>query len=204
MSFIEFLPSLDAALQTTLASAGFRRTRAGLWNRRSGEKVDVVWTQKHSTDASFCVNLGVHYTFLPKAGTEGALTGEDMEQPDCEIKLRLTSDASKKDQWWQSTEQVINEVVRLIASRGLPLFDAYKLDKGISELDAKDIESGTPALLSSLTRVRACLLLARLHEHSGNRGKCVEVATLGLKLAGMAVGPKKALKDILKRCGHSA
>lgn len=200
MNFTEFLANLDAALQPSLASAGFRRTSAGMWNRRGGQEINVVWIQKHSANLSCCVNLGVHYAFLPKAGTEGAITGDELEQADCEIKLRLTSDASKKDQWWPLSEQATNEVCQLITERALALFESYKLDAGISELDAKEIERGTPGLLAPLTKVRACLLLARLHEHSGNRGKCVEAATLGLRLAGMAVGPKKILKDILKRC----
>jgi hypothetical protein len=41
-----------------------------------------------------------------------------------------------------------------------------------------------------------------MHERFGNREKCVETAAIGIKLAGMAVGPKKALKDILKRIGQ--
>ena len=58
---------------------------------------------------------------------------------------------------------------------------------------------GNIDILSSLTKVRACLLLSRMHEKLGNREKCIEFANLGIKLAGMAVGPKKALKDILSR-----
>ena len=66
-------------------------------------------------------------------------------------------------------------------------------------MEARNIEAGNLGMLSSLTTVKACLFLARLHERLGNRSKCIEAATIGLKLAGMAVGPKKALKDILKR-----
>jgi len=50
----------------------------------------------------------------------------------------------------------------------------------------------------------ACLLLACIHEHLGNREKCMEAATVGLKHVGMKVGAKKALKDILKRNGERA
>jgi hypothetical protein len=200
MNFIEFSTDLDAALQPGLVAAGFRRVSTGKWNRRRGQEINVIWIQKHSVESSSCVNLGIHYAFLPKAGTEREITGEALEQPDCEIKLRLASDASKKDQWWPLSKQAIDEICRLIVDRGLAIFDTYKLDAGISELDAKQIESGTPILLSSLTKVRACLLLARLHEHAGNSDKCIEAAILGLKLAGIAVGPKKMLKDILNRC----
>jgi len=70
----------------------------------------------------------------------------------------------------------------------------------LASMEAKDIEEGNLGLLASMTKVRACLLLARIQEQLGNRDKCIEFATLGVKLAGMAVGPKKALKGILRRC----
>jgi len=85
--------------------------------------------------------------------------------------------------------------------RAFPTFDLYRLDGPIAAIDGKSIESRNPGLLASITKVRACLLLllACMHERLGNRDKCVEAATIGVKLAGMAVGPKKALKDILNR-----
>ena len=204
MTFTEFLTVADAALQQSLGSAGFRRVNAETWSLRDADELNVVWLQKHSSEPSFCVNLGVHYAFLPKAGTETPLTGDHIEQPDCEIKLRLTSDPLVKDQWWPLVRENADEVARLLISRGQPIFDSYRITGPISVMDAKAIEIGNSGILSALTKVRACLLLARLHEHLGNLNECVEAATIGIKLAGMAVGPKKALKDILKRCELTA
>jgi hypothetical protein len=200
MNYTDFLTLVDAALQQSLSSFGFRRSSAGTWNRRNGEELNVNWFQKHSTDPSFCVNLGVHYTFLPKAGTEAPITGDSIEQPDCEIKLRLTETPAAKDQWWPISEQSINGICGLIESRGIAVFDSYRLSGPIVTMEGKDIEAGNLGLLSAMTKVRACLLLARLHEHLGNRDKCVDAATCGIKVAGMAVGPKRILRDILNRC----
>jgi len=201
MNFSNFLTEADAVLQQSMSNAGLLRVSAGVWNRRSGDDLNVVWLQKNSLAESFCVNLGIHYTFLSKAGTESPL-GEVIDLPDCEIKLRLTAQATVKDQWWPLNSQSIREVVELMKSRGLAIFDAYRLAGPIAEMEAKDVEGGNLGLLSSLTKIRACLLLARMHEHLGNRDKCIEAATVGIRLAGMAVGPKKALKEILNRNGQ--
>jgi hypothetical protein len=199
MTFNELQQAADAAMNDTLTSAGFRRTAPGTWNRHSGHELSVVQLQKQSAAETFCVNLGVHYGFLPKAGTEAPLEGDQIELPDCEVKLRLTERPTDKDQWWPISETSIAQVANLVISRGLSAFDAYRVDGELSAMDAKSIESGNSGLLAPITKVRACLLLARLYEHLGNKEKCIEAATIGVKLAGMAVGPKKALKDILKR-----
>jgi len=201
--FAAFLSLADAALQSCMGNAGFRRSRAGTWSRRSGDDLNVIWLQKHSSDPSFCVNLGVHYTFLPKAGIEAPLSDE-IEHADCEIKLRLTAKPATKDQWWPLSIDAATEVANLTAERGFEIFESYRLAGPIAALEIKDIENGSLGILSSLTKVRACLLLDRIHERLGDRDKCREAATLGVKLAGMAVGPKKALKDILKRGDQSA
>jgi hypothetical protein len=204
MNFVELQHAADAAMSETLIGAGFRSTAAGTWNRRQDDELNVIQLQEHSVKKSFCVNLGIHYTFLPKAGTEAPLDGDQIEVPDCELKLRLTDQATVKDQWWPIAASSVDQVADLVCSRGLPIFDSYRLDGPIAGMDGKSIESGNPSLLASITKVRACLLLARMHERLGNRDKSIDAATIGVKLAGMAVGPKKALKDILKRLGQSA
>lgn len=199
MNFADFLAAADASLRQPLGNAGFHRVSPGTWNLRKGDDLNVIWLQEHSLQSSFCMNLGIHYAFLPKSGTETPLAGDYVEQADCEIKLRLTSDPSAKDQWWPIALEAADEVARLMTHKGLAIFDSYRLAGPISTMEARDIEADNLGMLSSLTRVRACLLLARIYERLGNRAKCVDAAALGIKLAGIAVGPKKALKDILKR-----
>lgn len=204
MTFNELQQEADAALKEALTSAGFRRTAPGTWNRRRGQELSVVQLQKQSAAETFCVNLGVHFGFLPKAGSEAPLEGDQIELPDCELKLRLTELPTDKDQWWPISEASVAAAANLVITRGFAVFDGYRVDGELSAMDAKCIENGNPGLLAPITKVRACLLLARLHEHLGNKAKCIDAAAIGVKLAGMAVGPKKALKDILKRCGQPA
>lgn len=203
MNFKELQRAEDAAMSEVLTDAGFRRAAAGLWNRRRGDELNVIQLQKHSVKASFCVNLGVHYTFLPKAGIEAALDLDFIEAVDCEIKLRLSEQDAIKDQWWPMVASSVDHVAHLVRRRGFPVFDSYRLDGPISTLDGTRIGSGNSGILSSMTKVRACLLLARMHEHQGNNRECIEFATIGIELAGMGVGPRKALREILRRLGQS-
>jgi hypothetical protein len=204
MKTADFLSVADQLLEPSLAIAGFQRTSAGKWNRCTGEELHAVWLQKHSVDSSFCVNLGVHYSFLEKSGSTERPSGGIVDQTECRIMLRLTAEPTAKDQWWPLSEQGIHEVRSLFDSRGFAIFDSYRLSGPIAAIEVKEIEDGTPGLLSSMTKAGACLLLACIHEHLGNREKCMEAATVGLKHVGMAVGAKKALKDILKRNGEPA
>lgn len=186
----------------SLANVGFSTPANGIWIRRRGDEINVIQLQEHSVESKFCVNLGIHYSFLPKTGGESYIEGELIEIPDCELKHRLVDDSRLNDRWWPIEISSVEEVVALLGTAGLKLFDLYRLDGAIAELDGKSIEAGRAGLLTTLTKVRACLLIARMHEYLGHRDKCAEAATIGVKLAGMAVGPKKALKEILKRCGQ--
>lgn len=200
MNDTDFFNEADQVLSTSAGSAGFRRTSKGKWNRRKGDELQAIWIQKHSKEPSFCVNLGVHYSFLEKTGSTELPHGDEIDQTECRIMFRLTDDPSKRDQWWPLNELGIREASDLLEMRGFALLDSYGLSGPISSIDVTEIESGAPSLLSGFTKVGACLLLANIHEYLGDREKCVEAATCGLKHVGMKVGAKKALKDILKRC----
>ena len=203
MNFVELRQAADAAMSEALSGAGFRKTATKAWSRHNGDELNVIQFQEHSNEKSFCVNLGIHYSFLPQPGTEAPNDDHAIEIHDCELKLRLTDRTAVKDQWWPIAASSVDQVANLMCDRGLSIFDSYRLDGPIANMDGASIESGGADLLASLTKVRACLLLARMHERFGNRDKSIQTATIGVKLAGMAVGPKKALKDILKRLGQS-
>jgi hypothetical protein len=201
MLYTDFLNRVDAAVQNRLQVGGFSRSRAGFWKRKHGDDINVLSFQKHSSTDSFCVNLGIHYTFLPVAGTEAPLDVDRIEFPDCEVHRRLTADRALGDQWWPLSSESVAEIARLIDDRALETFDSFRADGPIAAISPNDIEQGNLGILSSLTKVCACLLLARMHGHFGDHEKCREAATVGLRVAGaMAVGPKKALRHILARC----
>lgn len=199
MKFVELQDALDEAMGQVLASVGFRRAIAGTWNRRRNDELNVIQLQARSEGGSFCVNLGIHFIFLPKAGSESPIDCDRIEVVDCDVKLRLVEHVGSKDQWWPIAPSSVGTVASLVCSRGLPIFESYRLDGPIAGMTGKDIERGQAGILESMTKVRACLLLARMHERLGNRQACLETAKIGVSLAGMAVGPKAALADIIRR-----
>ena len=113
--------------------------------------------------------------------------------------LRLTSNPADKDQWWTFTDSAVKEVSCLLMERVYNLFDQFRLEGLADEFSPSDVEAGNLGVLNALTKVNACLLLARVHDRLGNTANCIQFATNGLNVAGMAVGPKKALKELLKR-----
>lgn len=204
MNFKELQEVLDDALSDSLAGCGFLRAAPGTWNRRRGAELNVIQLQKHSEGTSFCVNLGVHYTFLPLPGS-GALpvAGDRLDAHDCELKFRLTNLSANKDQWWPIAASSVVEVLSLTQSRTLPLFDSYCLNGPIASMSGAAIERGDTGLLATLTKGGACLLIARMHEHLGDAPKAIEAANIGLELSGrMASGLRKTLKDLLIRLGQ--
>jgi hypothetical protein len=195
MEFTELQAAFNKTIADQLASQGFLLSNSGVLLRARGVVIEVVQLQRQSEVDLFCVNLGLFYTFLPLAA---ALDFEKIDIADCDIRLRLTTQDEKSDQWWAISSRSIQEVATLMIRRGVSVFDRYSLEV-LRSISVKSVEEGTCVTLASITKVRACLLLATLHDHIGNRDLCIEFANAGIRLAGMAVGPKKILKELLKR-----
>lgn len=200
MSISEFRGILNHKLRDELVDLGFRRTDSSTFVRKTGAReINVIWIQKHSSESKLSVNLGVHYDFLPKVGTSESVEGSDIAQPDCEIQRRLTPDPLLNDYWWPLGDAEADEIVDLVKNSALPYFSQYALEGDIGLITPEQIDDHLPALLSSLTKVRACLLMARILEQQKEPTRASEFARLGIKSAGMAAGPKQALKEILER-----
>ena len=199
MGYDEFRQLFDTTAAEILGPARFVRSDTARWVRAEGEELNLVELQKHSTDPCFAVNLGVHYSFLPAIGGDLAVSQAELEFVDCELRFRLTDEAHASDQWWPMAKSSIEEVLKVLTHCGFQLFEKYRHDRDIRGLNGADVEHGNADMLSSLTKVRACLLIARIQEHLGNRERSLAAAETGLKLAGLAFGPKKALKDLIAR-----
>jgi len=200
MRFSHFLIQLGQRINELLMPLGFNKRKDDLFVRFGRDhKIDVISIQKHSYEPRVCVNLGVHYDFLPKIGTTEFPVGGHIDLPGCEIKTRLTPSILEHDYWWPIEEDSIGNIVNLIEDRAILFFDKYALSGEVSCVSPEDLAGEIPDLLGSLTKVRASLLLARLHEINGNPEIAEKFAKIGIEAAGKAVGPKKMLKEILKR-----
>ena len=83
-----------------LRDSGF--TGSGQHFRRiKGEVVNAINIQNNKYGGSCCVNLGLHFTFLP-ACWDGMkiLEPKKIKEVDCEFRTRL-SPKGKSDYWWK-------------------------------------------------------------------------------------------------------
>lgn len=203
MKFLEFASSLNQKVTEPLRARGFKKlTNRSFVRFKCGHEINVIALQKHSVKPSVCLNLGVHYDFLPKAGSVALAHDGWFELPDCEIQVRLTPDPSTKDYWWPATAESIDEMAGLIDERVEDFFGRYDINGDIFSISPDELREGMPEIVAMLTKVRACLVLARIRELSGDVETAANFARLGIEVAGMAVGPKVALKEILQRVGH--
>ncbi len=173
--------------------------RNSLWWRQSGEAIDLVELQKRSSEALYCVNLAVHYRFLPTQGVPRLAHRSELESVDCAFRARLTRSPSEYDAWWPDTLQSAQEIIDLLAVRGQEFFEARRSLECIAQVSPVQIIEESSALFARMPRASSLLLLARICEHLGRREACIEAATAGIHAAGPAVSVKVQCREILKR-----
>ena len=197
----EFLAKLGERIRTSPVLGEFSRRGEDTWSRQVGDAFQVIWFQKHTSRNECCVGLGVHFDFIPlEAGPEGPSIA--MPQMKCGIRWRLT-EKTKTDQWWAFSDESIDQIARLLVTPGLPAF-AQRTSKLIARAVApKDIKDRPlPPAVADLTKTRASLLLARIHEARGDLPAAKDFAEVGLELTGAVVGAglRKHFTDIIERC----
>ena len=200
MNFTDFFVGLAAQIEGKLEKIGFEKQVNDLYVRfNENHDINVIFIQKHSSDSSVSLNFGVHYDFLPKIASIELPSKGTIELPDCEFKYRVTPSIADGDHWWPLSESAIDEVAELILSRANDYFSDYDINSSIGNLTTSDLDGEFPALFKGVTKVRACLVLASINEVKNNHKLAADFAKIGIKAAGMAVGPKKLLKQVLKR-----
>lgn len=204
MKYADFKSALAERITEPLAARGFKETAKRSFVRaKPTHEINVISFQKHSVNSSICINLGVHYDFLPRAGQNKAIDLKKISDMDCEIRKRLTPDPSQVDYWWPINSDSIEEVVILIINQTDAYFSRFDIDGEISTIEPEDMRQEIPELLSWMSDAGACLLLARMHEVFGNIEKAADFARYGIDVSGVAVEPRVRLKELLKRVGMS-
>ncbi len=200
----DFYKELNFLIEDGLVSSGFYKVSSDHYVRlKSSHEINVIFIQRNTNGSCVCVSFGVHYDFLPKLGSLD-YPDNKIELSECEIKIRLHPENLQSDYWWDVKEESIAEIAFIINSKKEIIFSSYDMKGEIADIFPKDFEDSMPDIFSSITKVRACLILARLNEEMGRNERASDFAQLGLKYAGMAVGPKKMLKEIIKRMENTS
>jgi hypothetical protein len=73
----------------------------GVFFRVKDERIDIVCLQGSRPGRRCCVNLGVHYCFLPPSGRAAGIKADQrrLRLHDCAFRARL-HDAAESDHWW--------------------------------------------------------------------------------------------------------
>jgi hypothetical protein len=147
-----------------------------------------------------CVELGVHLDFLPVIGG-GAAELEAMTVTRCEVRKRLTPRSDLQDYWWQYGDEAADEdLVAVVESVGLTFFQQLETFPDYwQHIALEDLRNETFSnYLPGMTRVRAVLLLARMHSFLGDVEGSRSLAAYGLEIVpAIASGPKKAFRELL-------
>jgi len=193
----------EASATSALAGEGFVSADEVTWTRHRPPFIDCIEFQLHSDEVAYCVNLGVHMDFLPDVIGRNSAQNAGVTQADCEIKQRLAP-SGESDHWWAIGDGVqACSMLACLRECGLPFLEQFNdLPGPFGAITPETVgDDAVIALLPNMTRVRRILLLARIHEYLGNIEQALEWARFGMENAGMAVGPKVAFKEIVRKMG---
>jgi hypothetical protein len=200
---------MDTALQAAIATAaialdtmGFKRA-GDEFVRSRPEFVDCVAFQRRSDNAAFAVNVGVQPICVLDTGKRDAAALLALREVDCYVRERLLPDG-QTDYWWPTVGNAVavaKEVDSVLRTKGDSFFaDFASIEGSILPISVEDIAEGrTSSHFAKLTRTRLALLVAKANMEARRFGAAKELAEYGLKIAGMAVGPKKEFKTILSQ-----
>jgi hypothetical protein len=201
---VRFCELLKRDLLPLLCSQGFE-AHGGILRRVQDERIDVVSLLGSRRDRHCCVNLGVHYSFLPPAGRAAGAQADfrQLREHDCVFRERLR-EAGEAEPWWSygsdeaTAEANAADLVDTYRRRAPMFFSRFEpFPQIFFEVTPKQVEAGdfvvTPACQ---TRLHGALTMARIMKHVGNLDRCREFAELGLGHLGEATRLRAELEQL--------
>jgi hypothetical protein len=178
-----------------LRADGFKGS--GTTFRRVGaDRIDVVNVQGSRHGGKCCVNVAVHFPFLPSAGGISVSEPKKLKEYECAFRNRLHEE-NESDHWWtygttdSEAKASLASLVDIYRRRGALFFAKFQPFPQVfeqitpAEMDAGDLSNMPPG---NLTQVLAVLTMARIMNHLGHHEKCRGFAEVGLRHLGGATG----------------
>jgi hypothetical protein len=186
-----FRRHLRKELEPLLLSAGFTRVATTRCARIASSRIDIVEEQQSTSGGKCCINLGLHFPFIPMD-----YCGSLLEDPTslrtghCNFSARLAEQGAC-DRWWElgksedEAARAAAEIRGLFQHRWLGLFE--KFSHGVEHFESVKIRDDqllgfdtSPWGRSSL--LPPVLFMAFVMRHLGKNDRCREFAELGLRL----------------------
>jgi hypothetical protein len=203
---VRFSGLLRRDLLPLLYGQGFEAS-GGVFRRVRDERIDIVSLLGSRLGRRCCLNLGVHYYFLPPTGRPPGATTDSrvLREHDCAFRERLR-EAGESDHWWsygvdEATAEASAAALVDAYRRRAPLFFARfePFPAVFDEVTPAQVEAGdfvvTPAYPS---RLHAALTMARIMRHLGRPDRCREFAEVGLRDVGCATRTREELEQLGK------
>ena len=199
-TFRDFLKQNFSPLLRTEGFKGSGTT----FRRIKGEAIHIINIQGSKWGGECCVNLAVHFLFLPTTIGQPVGDYKKLRHSECEFRSRLHG-PGESDHWWpygttdtecQSSAADLIDTYRRWGTKCFELFEPFpEVFEKITavEMDAGDF-SKLPPTRSAL--VRLALTMARIMSHLRRLEKCREFAEVGLRHLGTASGLRAELEQL--------
>jgi len=193
-----FLELIKRDFAPVLRASGFKGS-GKKFRRVNGDVVNVLSLQGHGGRS--CVNLGVHFAFLPTAaGTK--LPAPKIREFHCMFRDRLKG-PDGFERWWNhgktdaEAEASVADIVDTFRKRGEKFFRKFEPFPGVFEkITPEDVDKDKLSKLPvRMFPLSAAITLAQIMKHLGRLDECRAFAEVGLRH--IAGGP--AYKRTLER-----
>ena len=177
-----------------LRADGFKGS-GNTFRRVKGDRIDIIGVQGSRSAGQCCVNLAVHYSFLPSEGGGRVTDPKKFKEYDCTFRSRL-HEATEGDHWWTygvsdaDAEASLSDLIDMYKRRGALFFAKFEPFPDVfGRMTPADIDAGDLSKMpAAMTLPHAAMIMARIMKHLGRAEKCREFAEAGLRHVGRAAG----------------
>ncbi len=201
-AFERFHQLLKRDLFPVLRADAFKG-RGNTFGRLTGERIDIINVQGSRSGGKCCINLPVHFSFLPSEGSGRVTDPKKFREYECTFRDRL-HELDESDHWWiygaddSEAEASIASLVALYQRRAASFFCQFEPFPDVFErITPAQMDSGDFSNMpTGLTGVHSALTMARIMQHLGRSEPCRAFAEVGLRHLGRAVALKAELERL--------
>lgn len=187
-----FYQLLKRDFSPLLRAVGFKGSGA-TFRRIRNDVIHVVNIQGSGAGDRCCVNLSLHYTFLPTTVTDL----KKLKAYDCAFRDRVHEE-HESDHWWRygatedESEVGVACLIDLFQRRGTSFFKRFEPFPEVFEsITPADLDAGNLSRLPvAMTVVRAALTMAHIMRHVRHYDKCRAFAEAGLRQNAIGLRPE--------------